>query len=215
MDNYSLIQKVIVYAIPILFAITAHEAAHAYAAKRFGDATAYMMGRMTLNPFKHIDPFGTILLPLLGLWMGGFIFGWAKPVPVNFSALRNLRVGMRWVALAGPLANFVMALIWGLLFKFAVSIPTYFSEPLSLMSQAGVGLNISLMLLNLLPILPLDGGRVLESMLPPGVAWRYSRIEPYGLWIILGLLATGILSAIMTPLVQMAQFLVYSLFNLV
>ena len=215
MDNYSVIQKVIVYALPVLFAITVHEAAHAYAAKRFGDATAYMMGRMTLNPFKHIDIFGTILLPLLGLLMGGVIFGWAKPVPVNFQALRNLRSGMRWVALAGPFANLVMALIWAALLKFAVAVPNYFSEPLRLMSQAGIGLNISLMLLNLLPILPLDGGRVVESLLPPGIAWRYAQTEPYGLWIILALLVTGLLSAIMTPAIQVVQLFIYLAFQLI
>lgn len=215
MDNYSVIQKVIVYALPVLFAITVHEAAHAYAAKRFGDATAYMMGRMTLNPFKHIDIFGTILLPLLGLLMGGVIFGWAKPVPVNFQALRNLRSGMRWVALAGPFANLVMALIWAAFLKFAVAVPNYFSEPLRLMSQAGIGLNISLMLLNLLPILPLDGGRVVESLLPPGIAWRYAQTEPYGLWIILALLVTGLLSAIMTPAIQVVQLFIYLAFQLI
>lgn len=215
MNNYSLMQTVIVYAIPVLFAITAHEAAHAFAAKRFGDATAYMMGRMTLNPFKHIDPFGTILLPLLGLLVGGFIFGWAKPVPVNFDALRNRRVGMRWVALAGPLANLAMALFWAALLKLAVSVPMYFSEPLMLMSRAGVALNLSLMVLNLLPILPLDGGRVVESMLPPTLAWRYSRIEPYGLWIVLGLLLVGVLPALIGPMIQGIQVFIYLIFRLI
>ncbi|GGY02814.1 site-2 protease family protein [Paludibacterium paludis] len=215
MDDISLLQKIIIYSMPVLLAITVHEAAHAYAAKRFGDATAYMLGRMTLNPLKHIDPVGTILLPLLGLISGGMLFGWAKPVPVNFGALKNPRVGMRWVALAGPLANLAMAIIWGVLLKLSIIVPSVFSEPLSLMSRAGVGLNFSLMLLNMLPILPLDGGRVVESLLPPGTAWKFSRIEPYGLWIVLALAFSGILSAILQPLITLCYMLLNLLLRLI
>ncbi|RXZ45601.1 site-2 protease family protein [Crenobacter cavernae] len=203
MNDTSLIQQIAVAALPVLLAITLHEAAHAYAAKRFGDATAYMLGRMTLNPLKHIDPIGTVLLPIVTLMIGGFLFGWAKPVPVNFGALRKPRQHSRWVAAAGPLANFGMMIGWALLFKLAVSTDSYFSEPLRLMSQIGVSINISLMVLNLLPILPLDGGRIVESLLPPGVAYRYSRLEPYGMWILIGLIVTGLLSTVLRPLINL------------
>ena len=199
----NLIQKIAIYALPVLLAITLHEAAHAYAAKRFGDATAYMMGRMTLNPLKHIDPVGTVLLPLLSVVIGGFLFGWAKPVPVNFGALRNPRVGMRWVAAAGPAANLVMAIMWVLLLKLAVVMDNDYSRPLALMSQAGVGINVVLMVLNLMPILPLDGGRIVESLLPRPLAYRFSRLEPYGMWILLALVFTGLLSPILRPFTTM------------
>ncbi len=199
----NLIQKIAIYALPVLLAITLHEAAHAYAAKRFGDATAYMMGRMTLNPLKHIDPVGTVLLPLLSVVIGGFLFGWAKPVPVNFGALRNPRVGMRWVAAAGPAANLVMAIMWVLLLKLAVVMDNDYSRPLALMSQAGIGINVVLMVLNLMPILPLDGGRIVESLLPRPLAYRFSRLEPYGMWILLALVFTGLLSPILRPFTTM------------
>ena len=199
----NLIQKIAIYALPVLLAITLHEAAHAYAAKRFGDATAYMMGRMTLNPLKHIDPVGTVLLPLLSVVIGGFLFGWAKPVPVNFGALRNPRVGMRWVAAAGPAANLVMAIMWVLLLKLAVVMDNDYSRPLALMSQAGVGINVVLMVLNLMPILPLDGGRIVESLLPRPLAYRFSRLEPYGMWILLALVFTGLLSPLLRPFTTM------------
>jgi Zn-dependent protease len=212
MEELNLIQKITVYALPVLFAITVHEAAHAYAAKRFGDPTAYIMGRMTLNPLKHIDPLGTVLLPIIGMLVGGFIFGWAKPVPINFGNLRNPRVGMRWVSAAGPLANLLMALVWTGLFKFAVSVPNYFSEPLALMSQAGIMINCSLMVLNLLPILPLDGGRIVESLLPPRLAWRYARTEAYGTWILLGMMMLGMLSWVLYPLVRLLYTTLLSLF---
>ncbi|BEV73635.1 MULTISPECIES: site-2 protease family protein [unclassified Paludibacterium] len=216
MDTLTLLQKISVYALPVLLAITVHEAAHAYAAKRFGDPTAFVLGRMTLNPLRHIDPFGTILLPLLCLSVGGFIFGWAKPVPVNFGALRNPRVGGRWVAAAGPAANLAMALIWTLLLKCALWMDNSYSEPLALMSQAGMMINVMLFAFNLLPILPLDGGRVLESLLPRRLAWQYSRSEPYGMYILIGLLILGqvggihILSLLLSPLVQ----LVYGLMGM-
>ncbi|OQS37216.1 site-2 protease family protein [Chromobacterium haemolyticum] len=211
MGDINLIQKVTIYALPVLFAITLHEAAHAYAARRFGDSTAYMMGRMTLNPLKHIDPIGTVLLPLLSVTLGGFIFGWAKPVPVNFGALRKPREHGRLVAAAGPAANLLMTLLWVLLFKLAIGMDTSYSEPLALMSQAGIGINISLMLLNLLPILPLDGGRIVESFLPPGMAWKYSKLEPYGMWVLLALIATGLLTTILRPFYGLMYGLVRAL----
>ncbi|MDC7702529.1 site-2 protease family protein [Vogesella indigofera] len=203
MEELNLIQKIAIYALPVLLAITLHEAAHAYAAKRFGDATAYMMGRMTLNPLKHIDPVGTVLLPLLSLVIGGFLFGWAKPVPVNFGALRNPRVGMRWVAAAGPAANLLMAILWVLLLKLAIVMDNDYSRPLALMSQAGIGINVVLMVLNLMPILPLDGGRIVESLLPRRLAYNFSRLEPYGMWILLALVFTGLLSPILRPFTTM------------
>ena len=209
-DTSQLIQQISIYALPVLLAITLHEAAHAYAAKRFGDATAYMLGRMTLNPLKHIDPVGTVLLPLLSLMMGGVLFGWAKPVPVNFGALRNPRVGMRWVAAAGPLSNFAMAVMWVLLLKLAIVMSDSYSEPLALMSKAGININVTLMVLNLLPLLPLDGGRIVESLLPPGMAYKYSRLEPYGMWILIALIFTGVLMPLLNPLRQ----LVYHLLSL-
>ncbi|POA98936.1 site-2 protease family protein [Chromobacterium sinusclupearum] len=212
MDLDLMVQRVAIYALPVLLAITMHEAAHAYAARRFGDSTAYMMGRMTLNPLKHIDPVGTVLLPLLTLWMGGFVFGWAKPVPVNFGALRKPRQHSRWVAAAGPAANFAMTIGWTLLLKLALHTDNAYTEPLLLMSKAGIAINISLMLLNLLPILPLDGGRIVESLLPPGTAWKYSQTERYGMWILLLLIATGLLGTILQPFYQLMYHLLQLFF---
>ncbi|AVG16681.1 site-2 protease family protein [Chromobacterium vaccinii] len=199
-DPNQLVQQVTIYALPVLLAITLHEAAHAYAARRFGDDTAYLQGRMTLNPFKHIDPIGTVLLPLLTIWLGSFVFGWAKPVPVNFNALRKPRQNMRWVAAAGPLANLAMMLAWVALLKLALGMDGAYRDPLMLMSKAGISINISLMLLNLLPILPLDGGRIVYSLLPPGIAWRYAQTESWGMWLLLILVASGLLGVILQPL---------------
>lgn len=207
-----LIQKIAIYALPVLLAITLHEAAHAYAAKRFGDSTAYVLGRMTLNPLKHIDPIGTVLLPLLSLALGGILFGWAKPVPVNFGQLRKPRQHSRWVAAAGPAANFLMMIFWALLLKLALVTDTYFSVPLSLMAKAGININIVLMVLNLLPILPLDGGRIVESLLPPKLAYPFSRLEPYGIWILLALVFTGMLTPIMLPFIQLMYHLLQIFF---
>lgn len=206
MEEFNLIQKIAIYALPVLLAITVHEAAHAYTARHFGDNTAYQQGRMTLNPLKHIDPVGTVLLPLLTLVMGGFLFGWAKPVPVNFGNLRKPKEQMRWVAAAGPASNLAMALAWGLLLKLALIMNPvdYFQPPLQLMAMIGVQINVVLMVLNLLPIPPLDGGRILISILPNKQAWQVSRLEPYGLFILLGLMISNLLSPILRPFIDLA-----------
>ncbi len=211
MQELSVIQKVVVYAIPLIFAITFHEAAHAYVANRHGDNTAKMMGRLSLNPLHHIDPIGTILFPLIGLIFGGFIFGWAKPVPINFGRLHNPKRDMLWVALAGPLANFAMALIWAIILKLSFYFDSYFGIPISLTAQAGISINISLMLLNLLPILPLDGGRIVFSLLPNTQANKYAKTEQYGMFILIFLLLIGGLTYIIQPIYLTIVNLILSL----
>ena len=192
MDN--IIYLIAVNAIPLLLAITLHEAAHGYAARMFGDRTAEMLGRISLNPIKHIDPIGTLLVPALTLAIGGFFFGWAKPVPVNFDNLRHPKRDMIWVAAAGPLANLIMAIAWAVVLKVSDS------TAIDAIAKAGVSWNVGLMVLNLLPILPLDGGRILAGLLPGPLAYKYSRLEPYGLFIVLGLSAVGVLGMILFPL---------------
>ena len=199
-------------AIPIIFAITLHEAAHGYVARYFGDPTAYQMGRISLNPIRHIDLVGTILIPALTLMFGGILFGWAKPVPVDYSRLRHPREDMRWVALAGPAINLLMAFGWALLLKLGLSTDNYYSVPLEEMSRIGISINLMLMAINLVPILPLDGGRVLFSLLPPGAAQSYGRLEPYGLPILLLLLVTGLLGVFIMPLIQAAGALISTVF---
>jgi Zn-dependent protease len=205
------VQKIAIYALPVIFAITVHEAAHGFAARYFGDMTAEREGRITLNPLKHIDPIGTILLPALTLLIGGILFGWAKPVPVNFSRLRHPKRDMLWVAAAGPASNFVMALFWALIIKLSFVYPSVYSEPMALMGQAGVMINVVLMVLNLLPLPPLDGGRITVSLLPNHLAYKYAQIERYGFIILIVLLATGILGRIMEPfidaVIQIIQFI--------
>ncbi|MBN3726854.1 site-2 protease family protein [Burkholderia sp. Ac-20379] len=193
MDN--LIQTIVVYALPVIFAITLHEAAHGYAARLLGDNTAYALGRVSFNPARHIDPIGTIVMPiaLYFLTSGAFLFGYAKPVPVAFRNLRNPRWGSLWVSAAGPACNFVQALVWGLI---AVGLAAgdvdeaFFTR----MAGAGVGVNLVLCVLNLFPLPPLDGGRVLSALLPPKQSIALSRIEPYGFIVVLLLLMTGVLS---------------------
>ena len=194
MDIASIIQTVAVYAIPVLLAITVHEAAHGYAARHFGDNTAWMLGRITLNPFKHIDPLGTIAMPLLLLFAtsGAFLFGYAKPVPVNFGRLRNPKRDMIWVALAGPGVNVVMAVLWVVFGYLLVALGVqerFFLE----MARAGLLVNLVLFALNMFPLPPLDGGRILVGLLPTRQALTVSRIEPFGFFIVLGLVLTGIL----------------------
>lgn len=203
MDIGYWIQLLSLYAIPAVLAITLHEAAHGYAAKRLGDLTAYQEGRITLNPIKHIDLIGTLVVPaVLLLATGGKIaFGWAKPVPVNFSALRNPKRDMLWVAAAGPGANLAMAIGWALLFKLALTAPeNYFSSPLLEMSKGGILINLVLMVLNLIPVPPLDGGRIAISALPHAMAYNLAKVEPYGLLIIMLLMASGVLSSFMYPI---------------
>lgn len=182
MDVAPLVQTIAIYALPVLLAITLHEAAHGYVARHFGDLTAYAQGRISLNPLRHIDPVGTILVPGVILVLstlsgvGAFLFGWAKPVPVNYSALRKPRQHMAWVAAAGPGANLAMTLCWALLYHLAPRMPAFFEVPLGLMALAGIRVNLVLMFLNLLPILPLDGGRIVASLLPGRAAWQYAKL---------------------------------------
>jgi len=219
--QFNLLQMLAIYALPVIFAITLHEAAHGYVARHFGDNTAYVLGRVSLNPVRHIDLVGTILLPLMILvasklvGSGGILFGWAKPVPVDFSALRHPKRDMLWVAAAGPLANLVMALLWGLTLKIALITPlNLFTLPLSLMAEAGISVNLVLMVLNLLPILPLDGGRIAVSLLPNRLAYGFSRLEPYGFPILLVLLFTNTLGIILNPPVQLSMRLIESIFQI-
>ncbi len=201
MDINSIIQTVSIWAIPVLFAITLHEVAHGWVARYFGDPTAFMMGRLTLNPLKHIDPIGTILVPLVLVVLGGFVFGWARPVPVNFRSLRNPRRDMAIVALAGPMANLAMMIFWALVWKLGLlmfSVSHWIAVPMTLMAQAGIMINLILMLLNLMPIPPLDGGRILSGLVPPRVSDVLDRVEPYGFFILLALLVTGILGTILS-----------------
>jgi Zn-dependent protease len=206
----TLIGKIALFALPVIFAITLHEAAHGYVARYFGDMTAAAQGRITLNPLKHIDPVGTILVPLVILLTskllggGAILFGWAKPVPVNFGRLRRPKQDMLWVAVAGPGMNFAMAVFWALMIQLGHALGSGFaSEPLILMGAAGVFINVILMALNLIPLPPLDGGRIAVSLLPMKQAMQFARLEPYGLFILLGLLFTGILGIILWPLISL------------
>ena len=211
----SLIQTIAVYALPVIFAITLHEAAHGYVARLFGDNTAYVLGRVSFNPMRHIDPLGTLAIPLLLYFAtgGAFMFGYAKPVPVAFGNLRNPRWGTFWVALAGPLCNFVQAIIWAL---FAVALAWLsIDEPFFTgMARAGISVNLVLGVLNLFPLPPLDGGRVLTALLPPGPAIALSRLEPYGFFIVMALVMTGVLTKIwLNPLVALGYAALRALLN--
>ncbi len=200
----SIIQGIAIYALPLIFAITLHEAAHGYVAKHYGDLTAYAQGRVTLNPLRHIDPIGTVIVPLLLLAVSSpYLFGWAKPVPVNFGNLRHPKRDMFWVAAAGPGANRLMAFLWALVFKLGLAIPeSNLAEPMILMGKAGIFVNAILLVLNLLPLPPLDGGRIAVSLLPHRIAYRFSQIEPYGFMILLFLLFTGVLGTVIGPFIM-------------
>jgi len=211
-----LIRDVLIWVVPVLLAITVHEAAHGYVARYFGDPTAEQAGRISLDPFRHIDPVGTVIVPLsifLFSSMAGqpWTFGWAKPVPVNFNRLRKPKSDMLWVAAAGPFVNLVMAVIWAMIYALiAKKVPQFFVS----MAMAGMIINGALLFLNLLPIPPLDGGRIAFSLLPDRLAWEYARIEPFGLIILLVLIATGVLGVILGPLLGGFLLLLMKLFGL-
>lgn len=217
MEELTAIQRFSIWVLPVLLAITVHEVAHGWVAKQLGDSTAQMLGRLTLNPFKHIDPIGTVLVPGFLMLVGGFIFGWAKPVPITWENLKHPRRDVALVALAGPFSNFLMAIGWGLVMKLALMVSPSADSllfPLVLMGAAGITINLILMVLNLLPILPLDGGRVLEAILPGPLSRQFSRLEPYGLFIILGLLFFGGLSWLLSPPVNLLRDIVHGLTGL-
>lgn len=217
MDNAlgEIIRAASIWALPVIFAITFHEAAHGYVAKHFGDLTAYAQGRVSLNPLRHIDPMGTIVVPLLLLAISkiaggpGILFGWAKPVPVNFGNLKRPKRDMLWVAAAGPGANLLMALFWAVVIKAAILMPeSSLAVPMSLMGRAGIEINVVLMVLNLLPVPPLDGGRIAVSLLPYRLAYQFSRLEPYGFMILVVLLFTGVLWAIIGPVIILTIYFI-------
>ena len=207
MEELTIIQKIAAYSIPIIFAITVHEAAHGYVARYFGDMTAQYLGRITLNPLKHIDPVGTIILP------GGILFGWAKPVPVNFSNLRNPKKNMMWVALAGPFSNLLMAIFWTFLYARLQFFPDSSILFLSAMALAGIQINLILMVLNMLPIPPLDGGKVAVSLLPYPWSSYVENLERYGLFIIIFLLFSGVLGNILFPVINISKSIIFSIFG--
>jgi len=209
----TIIETIAIYAIPVLFAITLHEAAHGYVARMLGDPTAYLAGRISLNPIRHIDPIGTIVVPMVTLLstqvMGGagILFGWAKPVPVDFGKLRRPKQDMLWVALAGPASNLFMAILWALALRLQFESGLRGSFGFE-MAMAGVNINLVLMALNLLPLPPLDGGRIVASLLPARLSWQYSRIEPYGMVIVIVLMLTGALWTLMGPVLALGRMVV-------
>jgi len=209
--------KILVYAIPVIFAITLHEAAHGYVAKHFGDNTAWMLGRVSLNPIRHIDLLGTIVLPLVTVMLSGFMFGWAKPVPVNFNNLRDPKRDSLWVAAAGPGSNIVQALVWATV----ALVLSHVVEPTGLVgafwqsiAEAGIQVNVVFAILNLFPLLPLDGGRIVTSLLPNRLAYAYSRTEPFGMLILIVLIVTGVLNYVLGPLMVGTLNLIYTAFGL-
>ena len=207
----STIQLITIAIIPLLFAIVVHEVAHGWVARQLGDDTAYLMGRLTLNPLKHIDPIGTILVPLILILTVGFAFGWAKPVPVNFNNLRNRRRDTALVAAAGPFANLLMAIAWALIAKLASLLPdsiAMLTSPLILMSMFGMIINAILMVFNLIPIPPTDGGRIATNLLPPRLGYQLSRVEPYGFLIILALLLSGVIWKLLDMVIQTVMQLI-------
>jgi len=212
----NLIQTLAISALPVIFAITLHEAAHGYAARHFGDPTAWQLGRISLNPLRHVDPVGTLLVPalILAVSAGGLLFGWAKPVPVDFGRLRRPKQDMLWVAAAGPAANLVMALGWALMLKLTVAGPPHvYAEAIKEMSRVGIGINGVLLVLNLLPLPPLDGGRIVVSLLPQGAAFKFAQLERWGFPILLALLFLGLLDAILRPFLYLFNSMVRVLFG--
>ncbi len=201
MLEITIIQKIVAWTLPVLFAITVHETAHGWMALQLGDKTAMMLGRLTLNPIRHIDPLGTILIPGLMYMMAGFMFGWAKPVPVTWQNLKQPKRDMVLVAAAGPAANLLMAVLWALIIRIGLALGDT-GLALVFMGVAGIFINTILMVLNLLPLPPLDGGRVMTGLLPGPLAYKFSRIEPYGFFILIGLLVTGLLGVILWPVIE-------------
>jgi Zn-dependent protease len=201
MLEITIVQKIVAWILPVLFAITVHETAHGWMALKLGDKTAMMLGRLTLNPFKHIDPLGTILIPGLMYMLAGFMFGWAKPVPVTWQNLRQPKRDMVFVAAAGPMSNLLMALLWALAIRAGLALGDA-GLALVFMGVAGIFINTILMVLNLLPLPPLDGGRVMTGLLPGPLAYKFSLIEPYGFFILVGLLVTGLLGVILWPVIE-------------
>ncbi len=216
MDFSALIQNLSIAALPVIFAITLHEAAHGYVARHYGDPTAWLAGRISLNPVRHIDLFGTVLLPIVLFVLNSpVLFGWAKPVPVNFSRLRHPKRDMLWVAAAGPAVNLLMAVGWAGLLKLDTLMPlNAYSYPLARMCEVGVGINLVLMVLNLLPLPPLDGGRIAVSLLPYPLAVRFARIERWGFLILLALLYFHVLDYLVRPFVSLFKGLIVFLFQL-
>ncbi len=216
LEPLALIQKIAVFALPVLFAITLHEAAHGYVARHFGDMTAYAAGRVSLNPLRHIELVGTIIVPLVCLLLpGGILFGWAKPVPVNFGNLRNPKKDMLWVAAAGPASNLVMALGWAIALKLGLSLAP--DNPaaawLVLVGVCGVFVNVIFMVLNLLPLPPLDGGRIAVSLLPHRLAWKFAQLERFGFIILIVLLLTGVLGILLWPTIDLALAAIGAVFG--
>jgi Zn-dependent protease len=206
MEHLNLAQKIAVWVLPVLFAITLHEVAHGFVASRLGDPTAKMLGRLTVNPIKHIDLVGTVIVPIVMLILpGGFLFGWAKPVPIGVRNLNNPRRDMALVGAAGPTANFLMAIFWALIVRLGFGLSTSapaFALPFALAGTAGIFINSILMVFNLVPLPPLDGSHVLASLIPPRWAHIYERIGPYGLWIVILLLITGVLGIVLYPVLR-------------
>jgi Zn-dependent protease len=213
MNELSTLQLIAIWILPVIFAITLHEVGHGWAAFKLGDNTAYQLGRITLNPIKHIDPIGTVILPSLLLVTTGFVFGWAKPVPVNFQQLNQPRRDMALVALAGPGANLLMLFFWAIIINIGFFFYSSYDSAIFFIyvGQAGVIINFILMLLNLLPILPLDGGRVVHAMLPLNMADKYGRLEPFGLILLIVLLLTGVLQQVMQYFLGFIQIILQNL----
>jgi Zn-dependent protease len=216
MDNFNLIQNLIILVPPILLAVTLHEVAHGWMALRCGDTTAWAQGRLSLNPLRHVDPVGTVLVPGILFFLGGFIFGWAKPVPVNYYHLQHPKQDMALVALAGPGANLTMAIGWALVMvagKLVYLAAPWLGIPLYFMGHAGVEINIVIGVLNMLPVPPLDGSRVLAGLLPDGFGRLMMKLEPYGLVVMLLLLTSGVLNIILRPPIYWLQKLLFSIFG--
>ncbi|MEE3003641.1 MAG: site-2 protease family protein [Pseudomonadota bacterium] len=216
MDSYNVefIKHLATWTIPVLYAITLHEAAHGWAAKKLGDNTAFMLGRVSSNPFKHIDPVGTVMIPIVLLFLGGFIFGWAKPVPVNDHSFKNPKRDMALVALAGPIANILMAIFWAYMIKLSFYLKSLGYDEyviLEAVGNAGIIINIVLAMFNLLPIPPLDGSKIIYSVISRRMYFFYSKLEPYGFLIIIAMIISGVLSEILGPMIKTCYMLIYNL----